>query len=115
MSFCPPCVCVHPRDLAEGLDTINVVYGDELLCTLYENSRISQDQLPTQRGIVRRTVALGQYLQNPLAMVATLCSPDKEILSLKLHSLEHFLTLDEKYEAVEQVMVTTTNGYKNQL
>ncbi|XP_057817210.1 transcription elongation factor SPT6-like isoform X2 [Cryptomeria japonica] len=99
----------HPRDLAEGLDTINVVYADEFLPTLYENSRISQDQLPTQRGIVRRAVALGRYLQNPLAMVATLCGPGKEILSLKLHSLEHFLSLDDKYEAVEQVMVTVTN------
>ena len=114
MFFCPPYICVHPRDLAEGLDTINVVYADELLPTLYENSRISQNQLLTHRELVRHVVALGRYLQNPLAMVATLCSPSKELLSLKLHSLEHFLTPDEKYEAVKQVMVIATNcrGYE---
>lgn len=59
-------------------------------------------------------MALGWYLRNPLAMVATLCGFGKEILSLKLHSLEHFLTPDEKDEVVQQVMVTATNcrGYE---
>ncbi|RZS13117.1 hypothetical protein BHM03_00044647 [Ensete ventricosum] len=42
-------------------------------------------------------------------MVATLCGPGKEILSWKLCPLEHFLTPDEKYEVVEQVMVDATN------
>lgn len=99
----------HPREFTDGLDTLNVVYGDVVLPSLYEKSRISQDQLPTQKGLVRRATALGRYLQNPLAMVATLCGPGREILSLKLHSLEHFLNPDERYEAIEQVMVTITN------
>lgn len=60
-------------------------------------------------GIVKRAVALGRYLQNPLAMVATLCGPGKEILSWKLCPLEHFLTPDEKYEMVEQIMIDATN------
>ncbi|RZC49410.1 hypothetical protein C5167_017824 [Papaver somniferum] len=63
------------------MEDLNVVYGDESLPRLYENSRILSDQLPGQPGIVRRVVALGRYLQNPLAMVATLCGPGKEILS----------------------------------
>jgi transcription elongation factor SPT6 len=42
-------------------------------------------------------------------MVATLCGPGKEILSWKLHPLDQFLTPDEKYEVVEQVMVDATN------
>lgn len=41
----------HPRDLAEGLDMIKVVYGDESIPSLYENSRISQEQLPGQPGL----------------------------------------------------------------
>lgn len=60
-------------------------------------------------GIVRRAVALGRYLQNPLAMVATLCGPRKEILSWKLSSLESFLNPDDKFAMVEQVMVDVTN------
>ncbi|CAL9209230.1 transcription elongation factor SPT6 homolog [Musa acuminata AAA Group] len=99
----------HPKDVSQDLEYFSIVFGDESLPRLYENSRISSDQLPGQPGIVKRAVALGRYLQNPLAMVATLCGPGKEILSWKLCPLEHFLTPDEKYEVVEQVMIDATN------
>ncbi|KAK9075914.1 hypothetical protein SSX86_004244 [Deinandra increscens subsp. villosa] len=98
-----------PRDVGQEMDGIQVVYGDETLPHLYENSRISSEQLQPQSGIVRRAVALGRYLQNPLAMAATLCGPGKEILSWKLTPLESFLTPDEKYSMVEQIMVDVTN------
>ncbi|CAK7339903.1 unnamed protein product [Dovyalis caffra] len=99
----------NPRDVGHEMDELSIVYGDESLPRLYENSRISSDQLPGQSGIVKRAVALGRYLQNPLAMVATLCGPAREILSWKLNSLENFLTPDEKYVVIEQVMVDATN------
>ncbi|KAF9679491.1 hypothetical protein SADUNF_Sadunf06G0020400 [Salix dunnii] len=99
----------NPRDVGHEMDELSIVYGDESLPRLYENSRISSDQLPGQSGIVKRAVALGRYLQNPLAMVATLCGPAREILSWKLNPLENFLTPDEKYTVIEQVMVDATN------
>lgn len=99
----------NPRDVGHEMDGISVVYGDESLPHLYENTRISSDQLPGQSGIVKRAVALGRYLQNPLAMVSTLCGPGREILSWKLCSLEDFITPDEKYGMIEQVMVDATN------
>ncbi|XVF82582.1 hypothetical protein PTKIN_Ptkin16aG0061200 [Pterospermum kingtungense] len=99
----------NPRDVGHEMDELSIVYGDESLPRLYENSRISSDQLPGQSGIVKRAVALGRYLQNPLAMVATLCGPGKEILSWRLSPLENFLTVDEKYGMVEQVLVDATN------
>ncbi|XP_058738376.1 transcription elongation factor SPT6 homolog [Vicia villosa] len=100
----------NPRDVGHEMDRLSIVYGDESLPRLYENSLISSEQLPSQQlGIVRRAVALGRYLQNPLAMVATLCGPRKEILSWKLSPLESFLNLDDKIGMVEQVMVDVTN------
>ncbi|KAK1292420.1 hypothetical protein QJS10_CPB17g01754 [Acorus calamus] len=100
----------RPRDIGYELDSSrDIIFFDESLPRLYENSRISSDQLPSQPGIVKRAVALGRYLQNPLAMVATLCGPGREILSWKLSSLDHFLTEDEKYGMVEQVMIDATN------
>lgn len=42
-------------------------------------------------------------------MIATLCGPGREILSWKLCPLEQFLTPDEKFEMVEQIMVDATN------
>uniref|UniRef100_A0A2P2KHS7 Transcription elongation factor spt6 n=1 Tax=Rhizophora mucronata TaxID=61149 RepID=A0A2P2KHS7_RHIMU len=99
----------NPRDVGHEMDELSIVYGDESLPRLYENSRISSDQLPGQSGIVKRAVALGRYLQNPLAMVATLCGPGREILSWKLNLHENFLTPDERYAMIEQVMVDVTN------
>jgi transcription elongation factor SPT6 len=99
----------NPRDVGHEMDGLSIVYGDESLPRLYENSRISTDQLPAQTGIIRRAVALGRYLQNPLAMVATLCGPGKEILSWKLGSFDSFLTSDEKYAMIEQIMVEASN------
>lgn len=58
---------------------------------------------------MKRGIALGRYLQNPLTMAATLCGPGKEILSWKLSPLESFITSDEKYSIVEQIMVDATN------
>ncbi|KAA3478359.1 transcription elongation factor SPT6-like [Gossypium australe] len=99
----------NPRDVGHEMDELSIVYGDESLPRLYENSRISADQLPGTSGIVKRAVALGRYLQNPLAMVAALCGPEKEILSWKLNPMENFLTADEKYSIIEQVLVDVTN------
>ncbi|PWA39573.1 polyribonucleotide nucleotidyltransferase [Artemisia annua] len=93
----------------DGMDGLNVVYGDESLPRLYEKSEISSEQLQSRPGIVKRVVALGRYLQNPLAMTATLCGPGKEILSWKLSPLDNFMTSNEKYIIFEQVMVDVTN------
>ena len=122
----------YPRNVSQEMAEISIVYGDESLPRLYEHSRISSEQLPGQPGeyicfsfflfnfslniclflllgIVKRAVALGRFLQNPLAMIAALCGSEREILSWNLGSLEHFLTPDESYEMVEQVMVDVTN------
>ncbi|KAK8629753.1 hypothetical protein V6N13_078582 [Hibiscus sabdariffa] len=97
------------REIGQATNGISVVFGDESLPQLYEHSPISTDQLPEQPGIIKRAVALGRYLQNPLAMVATLCGANREIVSWKLSSLDNFLTPNEKYEMIEQVMVDVTN------
>jgi transcription elongation factor SPT6 len=40
----------NPRDVGHEMDGLSIVYGDESLPRLYENSRISSDQLPSQSG-----------------------------------------------------------------
>lgn len=40
----------YPRDVRRDMDALNIIYGDETLPHLYENSRISEDQLPSQSG-----------------------------------------------------------------
>lgn len=40
----------NPRDVGHEMDGLSIVYGDESLPHIYENSRISSDQLPGQSG-----------------------------------------------------------------
>ncbi|XP_065867343.1 transcription elongation factor SPT6 homolog isoform X2 [Euphorbia lathyris] len=98
-----------PGEVDKTIGNVSIVYGDLSLPEIYETSEVSSCQLPGQQGIVRRAVALGRYLQNPLAMIATLCSPQKEIVTWKLSSLDHFLTPDEKYGMIERVLLDITN------
>lgn len=39
-----------PREVGHDMDGISILYGDETFPHLYENSRISSDQLPLQSG-----------------------------------------------------------------
>lgn len=45
----------HPKDVSRDIENISIVYGDESLPRLYENSRVSSDQLPGQPGTVNHT------------------------------------------------------------
>lgn len=40
----------NPREVGHEMDNLNIVYGDESLPHLYENSRVSADHLPGQSG-----------------------------------------------------------------
>ncbi|XP_047166736.1 transcription elongation factor SPT6-like [Vigna umbellata] len=98
------------RNFNQGTNVLpTVVLGETVLPRLYEDSEISTRQLPRQDGIVRRAVALGRYLLNPLAMVATLCGEENEIVCWKVTPLEKFLTSDEKLKMIEWVMTDVTN------
>ncbi|KAJ7556307.1 hypothetical protein O6H91_05G078100 [Diphasiastrum complanatum] len=91
------------------MGTLPIVYGDEVIPRLYEHSHAAEEQLQQQPGIVRRAVALGRYLQNPLALVSSLFGPSRDILSLKLHISQNSLVPEELYEMLECVMITVTN------
>eukprot|EP00250_Pteridium_aquilinum_P002122 c12328_g1_i1 orf=3-4373(-) len=96
-------------ELNSGLSSVPVIYGDESLPSLYEKSQVSITQLPKQPSIIRRAVALGRYLQNPLALIASLCNPSMDIVSLNLHPMQRFLSTEDLYSAIEKVMITVTS------
>lgn len=52
----------NPRDVGHEMDNLNVVYADESLPHLYENSRISVDQLPSQEGILEFVLGCNLFL-----------------------------------------------------
>ena len=52
----------NPRDLGHEMDELSIVYGDESLPRLYENSRISSDQLPGQSGMFTSFLFIANFL-----------------------------------------------------
>ena len=54
-------------------------------------------------------MVLGRYLQNPLVTVATLCGSKRGVLSWDICPHQEFLTPEEKYSVIEQVMLDVTN------
>ncbi|KAI5072429.1 hypothetical protein GOP47_0012535 [Adiantum capillus-veneris] len=96
-------------EVNSALISVPVIYGDESLASLYEKSQVSLVQLPKQPSIIRRAVALGRSLQNPLAVIAALCNPSKDIVALSMHPMQRFLSAEDLYASIECVMVTVTN------
>lgn len=76
------------------------------MCPFWNKYLISEG---TFTGTVRRTVASGGFLQNPVATVASLCGPFMEVLSMKSHPLESFLSKEELCDVIERTMVTIVN------
>ena len=61
----------NPRDVGHEMDGLSIVYGDESLPRLYENSRISSDQLPGQSGTSLPFLFL--LLSRPLLLILFSC------------------------------------------
>ena len=78
-----------PFVLAElGTGDVQLMMADESMAALWENSAAGVEELASSAGIVRRAVALGRQLLDPLAVVASLCGPSREILAYGLHPLQ---------------------------
>ncbi|GFR40315.1 hypothetical protein Agub_g851, partial [Astrephomene gubernaculifera] len=81
---------------------------DEKLAALWENSGAARQELREHAPLVRRAVGLGRGALDPLALLAALCGPDREVLSLNVYDMQDALGKDERMAAVTRVMVTAT-------
>ncbi|GAX85636.1 hypothetical protein CEUSTIGMA_g13051.t1 [Chlamydomonas eustigma] len=106
--ICDHIVDEHARDIRERLETrvVEVRYADERLAALWESCRAAKEEFPEQPVHVRRAIALGRLAQDPLAVLAQLAGPGKEVLSIRATEVQDLLTPEEKMGAVEQVLVT---------
>jgi transcription elongation factor SPT6 len=76
----------HPRDSAEGMDMIKVVYGDESIPSLYENSQVSQEQLPGQPGGYGSFIHFSKLFKPGPEGLMIVCKSCKESSVLQLKS-----------------------------
>lgn len=91
----PPAFTPHtplPANHTElGTGELQILMADESVAAVWENSAAARDELlsATPAPIVRRGVALGRQLLDPLALLASLCGGGgKEVLALQLHPLQ---------------------------
>ncbi|KAI3425064.1 hypothetical protein D9Q98_008441 [Chlorella vulgaris] len=103
----------NPRYIIElGTGELQILMADESVAAVWENSAAARDELlsATPAPIVRRGVALGRQLLDPLALLASLCGGGgKEVLALQLHPLQSQIPEEERLAMVDRVMVTATS------
>lgn len=85
--------------------------ADESVAAAWENSVAGRDELAasTPAPIVRRAVALGRQLLDPLAVLASICGGGREVLALPLHPLQGQLLEEERLGAVERTLVSAAS------
>lgn len=95
----------HGKVIAQEVENkhIEVMWADEEVAALWANSAAAKSELPEHPPAVRKAVALGRMALDPLAVLASLCGREKEILSLRLHDMQDKINPDELMSAVEQV------------
>jgi transcriptional accessory protein Tex/SPT6 len=100
----------NPRALL-SLETggILAIPSPEEVATLWEHSEAAKEQMPSSLPIIRRAVALGRQMLDPLAVLASVCGSTKEILSLPLHPLQSALSNEERMLAVEETMCSAVS------
>ena len=78
----------------------------ETVAALWELSTAAKEELPTSAPIVRKAVALARQALDPLAVLASLCGPSKEVLSIPLHPVQTSLSDEERMRTVEEIMTS---------
>lgn len=103
-------ILVHEPQVLASIETgnVDVRFADELLAAMWQKSVAAEEELPDASATVRRAVALGRTMLDPLAIVASLCGPSREVLSLPLHPLQHAAPEEERMAALERVVITAT-------
>lgn len=78
----------HKSHLTEANQRLARRFSDEKIARLWENSSAAREEFPDETPHVRRAIAMGRLLIDPLAVLASLFGTKKEILSLRLTELQ---------------------------
>ena len=76
-----------PTAIPHETQVIDVLLVDEAVARVAETSRAAEELLQGRPPAVKRAVALGRGVLDPLALLASLCGAGREVLSLALHPL----------------------------
>lgn len=90
----------------ERSDPLEVVMVNDEVARLYYNSARAAAEFPKYAPLTRYCIALGRYLQNPLAEYASL---GKDIVSIPFIPNQTLIPQDKLYDRLETAMVDMVN------
>ena len=94
---------------SDQLPPISVEVVDNNVSVIYQNSRRANADFPDYPPLLRQAVSLARRLQDPLTEYCQLCSPDEEIICLKLHPMQDKLPREELLETINIEFVNAVN------
>ncbi|XP_070591606.1 LOW QUALITY PROTEIN: transcription elongation factor SPT6 [Erythrolamprus reginae] len=100
---------VHELEQSHQLSSIGVELVDNELATLYMNSKKSENEFRDYPPVLRQAVSLARRVQDPLFEFAQVCSPDEDILCLKLHPMQDHVVREELLSALYCEFINRVN------
>ena len=97
------------RDRILTSDTV-VTFVDDEVAKLYQNTDSAILEFPDYPPLLRYTISLGRRFIDPLLEYACLCNTKNDILSLKLHPLQTFLSSEIHANMITRAFVDAVNA-----
>eukprot|EP00210_Caulerpa_lentillifera_P002715 g2595.t1 len=99
----------HSRFMVSIQGGMEVFLMPESLASIWESSPAAEAELPDHSPHVRRAVAIGRSLIDPLSVLASLRDYSDIILSLHLSDLQELILNEIRLTKIDQILVTAIN------
>ncbi|XP_065201238.1 transcription elongation factor SPT6 [Planococcus citri] len=93
----------------EQFPQIPVEVLDNDLAKIYANSIKGENDFRDYPILLRQAISLARRMQDPLVEFSQLCTNDDEILCLRYHALQDYVTQEDLMEAITREFVNRTN------
>jgi len=99
----------HSRFMVSIQGNMEVFMMPENLASIWESSPAAESELPDHSSHVRRAVAIGRTLIDPLSVLASLRDYSDIVLSLHLSDLQDLILKEIRLEKFDQILMTAVN------
>lgn len=99
-------VNIEEVDKSSQVPLINVIWGPDETARLYQNSERAKSDFPDKPQLVRYSIGIAKYVQDPLLEYISL---GQDILSLSFHEHQKLIPNDLVNEALESAFVDLVN------
>ncbi|RWS30565.1 Transcription elongation factor SPT6-like protein, partial [Leptotrombidium deliense] len=93
----------------EQFPSIPVELVDDELSSVYMNSKRAVAEFPEYPALLRQAISLARRMFDPLIEFSQLCTADEEILCIKYHSLQSYVSKDLLLENLYFELIHRTN------